>query len=98
MLHILHFQNIDDTATTAAEKKEAPAKPAKLGDVGYEFRKKFDAGWFAGKVTAILPNAPNEYDRWCVYTDGDAEDGPPFISFSLSLSPPLSRSTKRRRR
>ena len=32
------------------------AKP-KLGEVGYEFRKKFDSGWYTGKVVEIRPLA-----------------------------------------
>jgi len=44
-----------------------------IGDVGYEFQKQFDAGWFTGKVTQIVP-VGNEKDRRCVYNDGDIED------------------------
>ncbi|KAL9189869.1 hypothetical protein ACHAXT_009544 [Thalassiosira profunda] len=45
-----------------------------VGDVGYSFRKWFDAGWFEGKVTEILPEALDGRDRRCVYSDGDAEN------------------------
>eukprot|EP00986_Skeletonema_menzelii_P000755 scaffold213_cov150-Skeletonema_menzelii.AAC.4 len=45
----------------------------KIGDVGYEFQKLFDAGWFTGKVTEIIP-VGNGKDRRCVYNDGDIED------------------------
>jgi len=45
-----------------------------IGDVGYEFQKQFDAGWFTGKVTQIVPTVGNEKDRRCVYNDGDIED------------------------
>eukprot|EP00577_Skeletonema_sp_RCC1716_P012582 CAMPEP_0113428924 /NCGR_PEP_ID=MMETSP0013_2-20120614/32145_1 /TAXON_ID=2843 ORGANISM="Skeletonema costatum, Strain 1716" /NCGR_SAMPLE_ID=MMETSP0013_2 /ASSEMBLY_ACC=CAM_ASM_000158 /LENGTH=380 /DNA_ID=CAMNT_0000317551 /DNA_START=85 /DNA_END=1227 /DNA_ORIENTATION=+ /assembly_acc=CAM_ASM_000158 len=44
-----------------------------IGDVGYEFQKQFDAGWYTGKVTQIIP-VGNEKDRRCVYNDGDIED------------------------
>lgn len=44
-----------------------------IGDVGYEFQKLFDAGWFTGKVTEIIP-VGNSKDRRCVYNDGDVED------------------------
>jgi len=45
-----------------------------IGDVGYEFQKQFDAGWYTGKVTQIVPVGNNEKDRRCVYNDGDIED------------------------
>lgn len=48
-------------------------KNIEIGDVGYEFQKLFDAGWFTGKVTEIIPNG-NSKDRRCVYNDGDVED------------------------
>ena len=44
-----------------------------IGDVGYQFQKQFDAGWFTGKVTEIIP-VGNGKDRRCVYNDGDIED------------------------
>ena len=46
--------------TAEAEGGEAITTEVKniaLGDVGYEFRKKFDAGWFTGVVTEIRPLA-----------------------------------------
>ena len=49
-------------------------KEVNIGDVGYEFRKRFDAGWFTGKVTKIRPGAQYDKDRRCVYEDGDEED------------------------
>jgi len=45
-----------------------------IGDVGYQFRKEFDSGWFNGKVVEILPHALSGWDRRCVYEDGDCED------------------------
>ena len=50
------------TAKTAASKsKTVPTKTeaesVKLGDVGYMFRKKFDAGWYTGEVVEIRPLA-----------------------------------------
>jgi hypothetical protein len=46
-----------------------------IGDVGYEFRKQFDSGWYTGKVTEILLTVVgNTSDRRCVYNDGDVED------------------------
>mmetsp|Transcript_11744 Transcript_11744/g.18008 ORF Transcript_11744/g.18008 Transcript_11744/m.18008 type:complete len:368 (-) Transcript_11744:17-1120(-) len=44
-----------------------------IGDVGYEFQKQFDAGWFTGKVKEII-TVGNSKDRRCVYNDGDVED------------------------
>ena len=54
------------TAKTAASKsKTVPTKTdagyAKLGDVGYMFRKKFDAGWYTGEVVEIRPLAGKHY-------------------------------------
>ncbi len=41
-----------------ADKGQSPEKKKiELGDVGYEFRKKFDSGWYTGKVIEIKPLA-----------------------------------------
>jgi hypothetical protein len=45
-----------------------------VGDVGYQYRKEFDSGWFYGTVVEILPHAVGGRDRRCVYEDGDCED------------------------
>ena len=42
--------------TENAKQPDKLAKP-KLGEVGYEFRKKFDSGWYIGKVVDIRPLA-----------------------------------------
>lgn len=55
-------------------KSTASSNDAALGEVGYEFQKKFDSGWYTGKVTEIRPLAAGGYDRRCVYADGDIED------------------------
>ncbi len=49
---------------------------ASIGDapIGYTFRKRFDEGWFTGKVVEIRPGAANDKDRRCLYEDGDVED------------------------
>lgn len=48
----LQMKGIEGEETIATEVKKIG-----LGDVGYEFRKKFDEGWFTGTVTEILPVA-----------------------------------------
>eukprot|EP00985_Skeletonema_marinoi_P012219 scaffold5861_cov127-Skeletonema_marinoi.AAC.1 len=63
--------------TAAAGKRGAIGRPKKevsLGDVGYTFRKKFNEGWFTGKVVKIRPGAAHDKDRRCLYEDGDEED------------------------
>ena len=62
------FTELDDTkkkvdtpdAQTSETKESADkptaAKPA-LGEVGYEFRKEFNTGWYTGKVVEIRPLA-----------------------------------------
>jgi hypothetical protein len=45
-----------------------------IGDVGYQFLKQFDSGWFHGTVVEILQDADDGWDRRCVYEDGDCED------------------------
>ena len=50
------------------EEEEERAVP--IGNVGYTFRKEFDAGWFVGTVIKIMSDG----DRRCEYTDGDIED------------------------
>ncbi|KAL7543787.1 hypothetical protein ACHAXR_013379 [Thalassiosira sp. AJA248-18] len=62
------------TSTTNTKDMADDSAKVKLGDVGYEFRKKFDSGWYTGKVTEIRPLAANGYDRRCIYSDGDIED------------------------
>ena len=45
-----------------------------VGDVGYQFLKEFDFGWYNGTVVEILPHALSGWDRRCVYEDGDCKD------------------------
>jgi len=68
--------NSNDAKPVSDITKEIAEKSAvvEVGDVGYEFRKKFGSGWYDGKVTEIRPLAENGYDRRCVYSDGDIED------------------------
>jgi len=64
-------------AAAAAGKRGARGRPKKevsVGDVGYTFRKKFNEGWFTGKVVKIRPGAAHDKDRRCLYEDGDEED------------------------
>ncbi len=42
------------SAVAAAAKSNSRIK---VGDVGYTFRKEFDAGWFRGVVVKIRPGA-----------------------------------------
>ena len=42
-----------------------------IGEIGYEFRKEFDDGWFTGTVVEIYKE---DGDRRCKYSDGDVED------------------------
>mmetsp|Transcript_14316 Transcript_14316/g.31390 ORF Transcript_14316/g.31390 Transcript_14316/m.31390 type:complete len:1414 (-) Transcript_14316:695-4936(-) len=50
------------------------APQMQIGEVGYEFRKLFNQGWFQGKVVKIRPGAAGGRDRRVVYSDGDQED------------------------
>ncbi|KAL7546343.1 hypothetical protein ACHAWF_009680 [Thalassiosira exigua] len=59
-------------STLVPKQKSSPA--INVGDVGYSFRKRFDNGWFDGKVVKIRPGADNGRDRRCLYSDGDSED------------------------
>lgn len=54
-------KKIDNDAKKEGGSPSPSKKDIKLGDVGYEFRKKFDSGWYTGKVTEIRPLAGN---RW----------------------------------
>ena len=53
------------TKTAASKSNTVPTKTeadsATLGDVGYVFRKKFDAGWYTGEVVEIRPLAGEHY-------------------------------------
>lgn len=53
-------------AQTSETKEDKPtaAKPA-LGEVGYEFRKEFNTGWYTGKVVEIRPLAGKSYKFLC---------------------------------
>lgn len=48
------------TTTETLEKnvnEEQDSKKSQIGEVGYEFRKEFDSGWYTGKVVEIRPLA-----------------------------------------
>lgn len=65
------------TSTTADDgsKQDANDEPnIEIGEVGYTFRKQFDAGWCDGKVIEIKPLTTDGHDRRVLYTDGDMED------------------------
>ena len=47
------------------KESDKQAKP-KLGEVGYEFRKKFDSGWYIGKVVDIRPLAGKNF--WLLHS------------------------------
>jgi hypothetical protein len=53
---------------------QATSSKTNVGDVGYQFLKEFDSGWYKGTVVKILPHAVGGQDRRCVYEDGDCED------------------------
>lgn len=44
------------------------APQMQIGEVGYEFRKLFNQGWFQGKVVKIRPGAAGGRDRRVVYS------------------------------
>ncbi|KAK1738265.1 putative Mediator complex subunit 21 [Skeletonema marinoi] len=67
------ISNNDDATSNHNNQDSTNNNSIEIGDVGYEFQKQFDAGWFTGKVTQIVP-VGNEKDRRCVYNDGDIED------------------------
>jgi hypothetical protein len=52
--------------------RKRTAAAASIGEVGYTFRKKFDAGWYTGRVVEIRPGAGelhqyHIFDRLSVY-------------------------------
>jgi hypothetical protein len=61
-------------SVTSTSTIQATTPKINIGDVGYQYRKEFDSGWFNGKVVEIRPNAVGGRDRRCVYEDGDCED------------------------
>jgi hypothetical protein len=62
--------NREDSSNNNNENNDTAVQ---IGDVGYEFRKQFDAGWYTGKVTEIIL-VGNMKNRRCHYNDGDVED------------------------
>lgn len=62
--------NREDSSNNNNENDDTAVQ---IGDVGYEFRKQFDAGWYTGKVTEIIL-VGNMKNRRCHYNDGDVED------------------------
>lgn len=61
--------NREDSSNNNNENDDTAVQ---IGDVGYEFRKQFDAGWYTGKVTEIIL-VGNMKNRRCHYNDGDVE-------------------------
>jgi hypothetical protein len=61
-------------SVTSTSTIQATNPKINVGDVGYQFRKEFDSGWFYGTVVEIRPHAVGGRDRRCVYEDGDCED------------------------
>jgi hypothetical protein len=62
--------NREDSSNNNNENDDTSVQ---MGDVGYEFRKQCDAGWYTGKVTDIIL-VGNMKNRRCHYNDGDVED------------------------
>ncbi|KAL9189802.1 hypothetical protein ACHAXT_009477 [Thalassiosira profunda] len=60
----------DDQEERNRKTRERSSQSIAVGDVGYNFRKRFDGVWYEGKVVKIWRGE----HRRCVYTDGDAED------------------------
>lgn len=65
--------NINNREDSSNNNNENDDTAVQIGDVGYEFRKQFDAGWYTGKVTEIIL-VGNMKNRRCHYNDGDVED------------------------
>ncbi|KAL7517316.1 hypothetical protein ACHAWX_002248 [Stephanocyclus meneghinianus] len=65
---------LTNSANPLISQEESHSSEVELGNVGYKFRKLFDAGWFDGKVIEIRPLAEGGKDRRVLYTDGDMED------------------------
>jgi hypothetical protein len=59
---------------TSKSTQQATNPKINIGDVGYQFLKEFDSGWYNGTVIEILQDADDGWDRRCVYEDGDCED------------------------
>jgi len=67
-------ESVSQQALTSKSAQQATNPKIDIGDVGYQFLKEFDSGWFSGTVVEILPHADDGWDRRCVYEDGDCED------------------------
>ena len=61
-------------STMRKRTQQATNPKINIGDVGYQFLKEFDSGWYHGTVVEILQDADDGWDRRCVYEDGDCED------------------------
>jgi hypothetical protein len=70
----LNLSSTLPSAVTSKSTQQATNPKINIGDVGYQFLKEFDSGWYYGKVVEILPHADDGWDRRCVYEDGDCED------------------------
>jgi hypothetical protein len=62
------------SAVTNKNIQKATNPKINIGDVGYNFHKEFDSGWYKGTVVEILSHAVGGWDCRCVYEDGDCED------------------------
>jgi hypothetical protein len=70
----LNLSSTLPSAVTSKSTQQATNPKINIGDVGYQFLKEFDSGWYHGKVVEILPHADDGWDRRCIYEDGDCED------------------------
>lgn len=69
---------------------------AKVGEVGYTFRKKFGSKFFIGKVVEIRLQAEGGLDQRCVYEDGDGEDLSVADLELLASSDPINNNNNNR--
>ena len=70
----LKMSSTSPCAMTSKSTQQATNPKIKIGDVGYQFLKEFDSGWYNGTVVEILPDAIGGWARRCIYEDGDCED------------------------
>jgi hypothetical protein len=70
----LNLSSTSPSAVTSKRTQLATNPKINIGDVGYQFLKEFDSGWYNGKVVEILSHALGGWDRRCVYDNGDCED------------------------
>jgi hypothetical protein len=63
----LYLSSTSPSAVKSKRTQQATNPKINIGDVGDQFLKEFDSGWYNGTVVEILPHADDGWDRRCMH-------------------------------